>query len=226
MWQLACSLDHVAGPGDFFEHRVGMLSVLVVRGDDGKLRAFQNVCRHRGNPICQGSGGGLTELRCGFHRWCWDLRGELRFTLAAEPAGWGEAPPSPTPEGEFPQALMDLLEPGGDDPLLDDDSRTERCWEASSCVIDLPPLPGPGEAIFLTLTSGAQEGGDPIAWRLEGSDDGRTWHLLDQRSDERFRWRRQTRPFMIASPRPCTHHRIVVETAQGPVRLAQVELLV
>ncbi len=78
VWQLACSLDHVAAPGDFFEHRVGPLSVLVVRGDDGELRAFQNVCRHRGNPLCDGSGAGLTELRCGFHRWTWDLRGELR----------------------------------------------------------------------------------------------------------------------------------------------------
>ena len=36
------------------------------------------MCRHRGNPLCDGSGGGLTELRCGFHRWTWDLRGELR----------------------------------------------------------------------------------------------------------------------------------------------------
>ncbi len=78
VWQLACPVDHVASPGDFFEHRVGRLSVLVVRGDDGELRAFQNVCRHRGNPLCEGSGGGLTELRCGFHRWTWDLRGALR----------------------------------------------------------------------------------------------------------------------------------------------------
>jgi phenylpropionate dioxygenase-like ring-hydroxylating dioxygenase large terminal subunit len=77
VWQLACSLDHVASPGDFYEHRVGLLSVLVVRGDDGELRAFQNVCRHRGNPLCEGAGTGLTELRCGFHRWCWDLRGDL-----------------------------------------------------------------------------------------------------------------------------------------------------
>src|SRR5262249_51134796 len=46
--------------------------------DDGELRAFQNVCRHRGNSLCQGAGGGLTELRCPFHRWAWDLRGRLR----------------------------------------------------------------------------------------------------------------------------------------------------
>ena len=51
--------------------------MLVVRGDDGEC-AFQNVCRHRGNPLCDGTGSGLTELRCGFHRWTWDLRGELR----------------------------------------------------------------------------------------------------------------------------------------------------
>lgn len=78
VWQVACSLDHVRQPGDFFEYRCGPYSVLIVRGDDGELRAFQNVCRHRGNLLCQGAGGGLTELRCGFHNWSWNLRGELR----------------------------------------------------------------------------------------------------------------------------------------------------
>jgi choline monooxygenase len=78
VWQLACTVDHVAEPGDFFEYRVGPYSVVIVRGDDGALRAFQNVCRHRGNELCQGSGSGLTELRCSYHRWCWDLGGRLR----------------------------------------------------------------------------------------------------------------------------------------------------
>ena len=78
VWQMACTVDHVAAPGDCFEYRVGPLSVLVVRGDDGELRAFQNVCRHRGNSLCEGSGAGLTELRCPFHRWTWDLAGRLR----------------------------------------------------------------------------------------------------------------------------------------------------
>ena len=78
VWQIACSLDHVAAPGDFFVYDVGPYSVLIVRGDDGELRAFQNVCRHRGNELCEGSGGGLSELRCGYHRWTWDLQGRLR----------------------------------------------------------------------------------------------------------------------------------------------------
>ena len=46
----------------------------IVRGDDGELRAFQNVCRHRGNSICQGAGEGLTQIRCPWHKWTWDLQ--------------------------------------------------------------------------------------------------------------------------------------------------------
>ena len=78
VWQVACTVDHVPEPGDFYEYRCGRLSVIVVRGDDGSLRAFQNVCRHRGNSICQGSGSGLDGLRCPYHHWSWDLDGALR----------------------------------------------------------------------------------------------------------------------------------------------------
>jgi nitrite reductase/ring-hydroxylating ferredoxin subunit len=78
VWQLACSLDHVANPGDFHEYRVADLSVFLVRGGDGELRAFQNACRHRGSALCDGTGEGLTEIRCPFHRWTWDLAGRLR----------------------------------------------------------------------------------------------------------------------------------------------------
>jgi len=78
VWQVACTVDHVAEPGDYFEYRCGPYSVLIVRGDDGTLRAFQNVCRHRGNSLCAGSGAGLRELRCGYHGWTWDLSGALK----------------------------------------------------------------------------------------------------------------------------------------------------
>ncbi len=78
VWQLAGTLDHVAEPGDWFEYQVGWTSVVVVRADDGSLRAFQNVCRHRGNALVGGEGRELSELRCGYHRWCWDLAGSLK----------------------------------------------------------------------------------------------------------------------------------------------------
>jgi phenylpropionate dioxygenase-like ring-hydroxylating dioxygenase large terminal subunit len=78
VWQLACTVDHVAEVGDCFEYRCGPYSVLVVRADDGELRAFQNVCRHRGNTLCSGAASGRSELTCGYHGWTWDLTGELK----------------------------------------------------------------------------------------------------------------------------------------------------
>jgi len=77
-WQLAATRGQVAEPGDWVEYRCGTLSVLVVRGDDGELRAFQNVCLHRGNQLCEGEGTGADGIRCPYHRWAWNLRGELR----------------------------------------------------------------------------------------------------------------------------------------------------
>lgn len=78
VWQVACMVDHVAEPGDYFEYRCGPYGVLIVRGEDGSLRAFQNACRHRGNSLCVGSGSGLRELKCGYHGWTWDLAGALK----------------------------------------------------------------------------------------------------------------------------------------------------
>lgn len=95
VWQFACTVDHVAEPGDYFEYRCGPYSVLVVHGDDGELRAFQNVCRHRGNALCTGAGSQLRELRCGYHGWTWDLQGALRRVPHRK--GFGALPMS-----EFP----------------------------------------------------------------------------------------------------------------------------
>ncbi len=78
VWQVACTLDHVREPGDFYEYRCGRYSIIIVRDDGNELRAFQNVCLHRGNTICEGSGSALSELRCPYHRWAWDLSGVLR----------------------------------------------------------------------------------------------------------------------------------------------------
>jgi len=88
VWQIACSVDHVSQPGDFFEYRVGRYSVIIVRGRDGELRAFQNVCKHRGNVLCTGSGQGLRNLRCAYHGWMYDLRGALQGVPSRQ--GFGE----------------------------------------------------------------------------------------------------------------------------------------
>jgi choline monooxygenase len=88
-WQIACTIDHVPEPGDWFEYVAGTLSVLVVRGDDGELRAFLNSCPHRASAICTGAGSGLEELRCPFHRWAWDFDGNLREVPSRKGFGSG-----------------------------------------------------------------------------------------------------------------------------------------
>ena len=88
VWQIACNVDCVREPGDWFEYEIGRLSILVVRGDDGALRAFQNACRHRGSSLLHGSGRGLCEIRCPYHHWrlgdvvVWDERCTQHFAVA------------------------------------------------------------------------------------------------------------------------------------------------
>ena len=76
-WQYAGRADQVAEPGAFFTCDLGGVPVVVVRGKDGELRAFFNVCRHRGSLVCEGEGRRET-LQCPYHAWTYDLDGSLR----------------------------------------------------------------------------------------------------------------------------------------------------
>ena len=53
-------------------------NVIVVRGADGELRAFHNVCRHRGSTILEESCGKLVRIQCPYHAWTYDLEGRLQ----------------------------------------------------------------------------------------------------------------------------------------------------
>jgi phenylpropionate dioxygenase-like ring-hydroxylating dioxygenase large terminal subunit len=68
--------DDVEAPGTFLGTFAGPVPVLVVRDDDGTLRAFLNVCRHRGSPVAEGAGCGRA-LRCPYHGWVYKLDGSL-----------------------------------------------------------------------------------------------------------------------------------------------------
>lgn len=77
VWQLACREDEIAGPGDHVVYEIAERSVLVVRGDDGEIRAFHNVCLHRGRQLrdCSGS---VRAFRCPYHGFTWALDGALK----------------------------------------------------------------------------------------------------------------------------------------------------
>ncbi len=76
-WQLAGHAGDVAAPGSYLTARAGAESVLVVRGDDGELRAFRNVCRHRASRLREGRGDCGKALRCPYHGWTYRTDGSL-----------------------------------------------------------------------------------------------------------------------------------------------------
>ena len=76
-WLFAGYAFQVPKPGDFFTYKVGTASIIVVRDRDGEIRAFHNVCRHRGSRICSTETGHAHRLVCPYHRWTYELDGAL-----------------------------------------------------------------------------------------------------------------------------------------------------
>ena len=75
-WQVVGHAHQVAGPGDYFTTDLTGEPLLLVRGLDGKLRGFYNVCRHRAGPPAEGCGS-RKLFRCGYHGWTYGLDGAL-----------------------------------------------------------------------------------------------------------------------------------------------------
>src|SRR5437868_7311007 len=77
-WQYAGHVGQVSEPGSFFTVTVGMTPLVVTRArEDRQLRAFVNVCRHRGFPVAEGEGRRAT-LQCAYHAWTYGLDGRLQ----------------------------------------------------------------------------------------------------------------------------------------------------
>ncbi|MEU4670038.1 GH92 family glycosyl hydrolase [Amycolatopsis sp. NPDC023774] len=150
----------------------------------------------------------------------------LEFDVRAEPGTWGTEPVTPVKPAPLTDLVGTAYSPDGPAALLvDDTSRTEATFATRTPLIEFSVHGSPREVTMYTLTSGSRDG-DPTAWVLEGSADGRRWHVLDRRSDELFRWRRQIRPFVLDSPASCEHYRLRVTAAnRRRVTLAQWELL-
>jgi carnitine monooxygenase subunit len=76
-WQVVCHVSDVPNAGDWHSLDYVGESVIVVRGADGQLRAFTNVCRHRGSRLVDGASGCAKKLVCPYHAWTYDLDGRL-----------------------------------------------------------------------------------------------------------------------------------------------------
>ena len=76
-WLFAGFTFEIPNPGDYLTFSVDTTPVLVIRDDDGTIRAFHNVCRHRGTQLCRKESGHLRAIVCPYHSWTYSRQGDL-----------------------------------------------------------------------------------------------------------------------------------------------------
>jgi choline monooxygenase len=147
-------MGQLAEPGSYFTATAGLTPIVVTRARDDEVRAFVNVCRHRGFPVAQGEARRET-LQCPYHAWTYGLDGSLRAAPRADlepgfeadrlglvPAGvgrWGpfvfvnpnaEAPPLADALGEMPAQVAELgLDVDALEFRLRSESQVEANWK-------------------------------------------------------------------------------------------------
>ena len=164
----------------------------------------------------------------------------LDFRMGPSPSNWASAPQalpeSLSAEGQVPSPLHDLgrrdnaavagLNAKQSAALFDDDSTTSVRLSGPMPLLSWN-FKAPSTVRIYTLTS-SNKRGDAQAWALQGSNDGAQWTTLDERRDQTFAWRRQTRAFAIAQPAAYSRYRLrLLDDAPGAggIELAEVELL-
>ncbi len=100
-WSVLARLDQLAEPGDYGCGLIGRWPVFVVRGRDGTLNGFHNVCRHRAGPLFEPGSGRCNlryGIRCRYHGWTYGTDGRLAEAPGFEPGSGFD----PAQQGLFP----------------------------------------------------------------------------------------------------------------------------
>ncbi len=117
-WLLAGHISQLAGPGTYFLFELDRESVMVLRDGEGEIRAFHNLCRHRGSRLCTAAQGELgAHVQCPYHAWTYRLDGALKAAPnMAQVAGFDAAdyPLKPVALAEWQGLLFLNL---GSDPV-------------------------------------------------------------------------------------------------------------
>jgi Rieske 2Fe-2S family protein len=75
-WNFVCTTDDLASPGSYQTAQIGHYPIALVHGEDGVIRGFHNLCRHRGAKMLDDSGT-CAKIKCPYHFWQYSLNGEL-----------------------------------------------------------------------------------------------------------------------------------------------------
>lgn len=94
-WQFAGFIEDVQDPGDYITVQCGNQNLMVVKGRDQRLRAFHNLCRHRGTQLLRAVGKKQKAITCPYHDWTYNLNGQLMSV--------------PDKEKEFPELELDSI---------------------------------------------------------------------------------------------------------------------
>lgn len=127
VWNPGPREEELAAAGDFVVHELGKESLLFVRGDDGSVRGFYNVCQHRGNLLVSDrSRGNARFFQCGFHAWSYNLDGGIKgipqagtFPCAERDRSCGELDLEPITVDSWGGFLWFHLDPNPEQGLLD-----------------------------------------------------------------------------------------------------------
>ena len=76
-WAFAGLMEDVSEPGAYVSVQAGLNNIFVVKGRDHRLRAFHNICRHRGTQLLRAVGKTHKAITCPYHDWTYDLEGNL-----------------------------------------------------------------------------------------------------------------------------------------------------
>ncbi|MGD9713896.1 MAG: aromatic ring-hydroxylating dioxygenase subunit alpha [Thermomicrobiales bacterium] len=97
-WVAAGREEDALRPGQYFLAPVAGENIIIVRSNDGEIRGFYNVCRHRGSTLVEEECGTLVRFQCPYHAWVYDLEGRLKqprhteLLVDFDPAEWGLVP--------------------------------------------------------------------------------------------------------------------------------------
>ena len=83
-WIFAASAAELPKAGAYVTIQLGKYPVVIVKGADNVIRAFHNVCRHRGQRLCSKPSGQTAKLVCPYHQWTYELDGRLHCVVAGE----------------------------------------------------------------------------------------------------------------------------------------------